>query len=292
MNNIGSHSPHTKEWHTIQTDDGVNISLCRYNGGDKGIVLMIPGICSNHITFDYDNRSLAQFISNNGYDVWIMDMRGHGKNGGKINKYWGFDSYVLHDVKCGISFILNKSGGDKLFLLGLSMGGIISYAYAMRCGQENLSGIITIGSVGVPIKLKGITFYTALKLSRYIYGDRNGNVRFFAPSQFVVRSRILKMLFKRMAFNGNMTDNEIKNGFMDSLDREPAGVLVDLLFGMDYNYGNGSWIDPKTGYNYTRNLSSIHTPILFISGGRDKMVKAKDVYKTFQLVGSRYKKYM
>ncbi len=91
------------------------------------------------------------------YNLFLLDLRGHGKSTGKRGHVMSFDEY-LDDVdklrKEMQPFVKGKS-----FLLGHSMGGLIALRYAIY-RPEGLAGVISSGpllgvNVQVP-KIKGM----------------------------------------------------------------------------------------------------------------------------------------
>ncbi len=88
------------------------------------------------------------------YDLFLLDLRGHGKSGGKRGHVMRFDEY-LDDVDA-----LRKEARPMVkgrsFLLGHSMGGLIALRYALyRPG--GLSGVVASGPLlGVNVKVPRI----------------------------------------------------------------------------------------------------------------------------------------
>jgi len=76
----------------------------------------------------------------NKFNVFAIDLRGHGRSGGKRGHILSFSEY-LNDIKYFIEYIRNISNNKKIYLLGHSMGGLISIRYA-ECYPEDIKGII------------------------------------------------------------------------------------------------------------------------------------------------------
>jgi len=179
----------TKEIYEVQTIDGATITLTRYVGSKRPSIMLVHGMGVNHKIFDWDdNHSLARFLNNDSWDVWMLDLRTHDGDGdlafGKligrdsdreyINRYWDFDRTLLKkDVVEAIEFIKEKSGSNTIFFMGHSYGGYLAYAYAELIGEENLSGIITTGASAMGMK------YSYSDKSKY--GIRIGKRAFVKP---------------------------------------------------------------------------------------------------------------
>jgi pimeloyl-ACP methyl ester carboxylesterase len=126
----------------VVTRDGWRIALHRYPGQGHGRrlpVICCHGLASNHIAFDVSpNVSLARHLARRGYDVMLVNLRGHGASERRRLR-WAFDDYVLHDVPA----ILDAVG--PAHWIGHSMGGIVALAYLAR-GGDALRSVVTVGS--------------------------------------------------------------------------------------------------------------------------------------------------
>ncbi|MEM9214930.1 MAG: lysophospholipase [Cyanobacteria bacterium P01_F01_bin.150] len=143
----------------------------------KGIVALVHGLGSHSGLFE----TIVQRLIPEGYILYGLDLRGHGRSPGQrgyINSWEEFRG----DLDCFLSHIIdahyyhnpntptNKCGAAKhakdlhqhprlpLFVVGHSLGGVISLDYAMH-NPEKLTGVVAIapaiGCVGVPpIKLQ------------------------------------------------------------------------------------------------------------------------------------------
>lgn len=123
------------------TSDGWRLALHRYRGqgARRFPVICCHGLASNHIAFDLEpDVSLARHLAARGYDVVLLDLRGHGAS--ERGPYgWAFDRYVTHDVPA----VLEAVG--PAHWIGHSMGGIIALAYLARGGAQ-MRGVVTVGS--------------------------------------------------------------------------------------------------------------------------------------------------
>ena len=93
-------------------------------------------------------------------------------------------------------------------------------------------------------------------------------------------------------FYKNTTSPDIQDAYSYTLDDEPAGVYLDILYGKDSRYYNGHWVDPQTLYDYTSNLNKIKTPCLLIAGDEDLADPVGDVFETYVKIGSTEKKFL
>lgn len=130
------------ERHHVVTDDGWRIALHRYRGQGaprRHPVIGCHGLGANHLAFDVSTEtSLARHLAARGYDVFLVDLRGHGASErGRFG--WAFDHYVESDMPAVLADV------GRAHWIGHSMGGILALAYLARGGQ-GLASAVTVGS--------------------------------------------------------------------------------------------------------------------------------------------------
>ncbi len=297
-----------KENYTVPTDDGSSITLIRYVGSKRPSLMLVPGICSNHYCFDLDdNHSLAKFLNARDWDVWMLDARTHDGDGDfyfgslrglesdreRINRYWDLDNtYLKKDVVTAAEFIKQASQNGKFFIIGHSLGGYLAYAYAELVRQDDLAGIITLGS-----SAKANPFVNPWYLDHF-FGFRIGKrayVRPFGlPYVHSTKSAIDKT--KNLPVPGQYYENTTSMAVRENIsyrhDDEAAGLWVDMMLGRDPRYYSGHWVDPQTLYDYTAHLSKITVPFLVIAGDEDTSDPKADIFATYQNVSSEIKRYV
>ena len=114
----------------------------------KATVLINHGFAEHLGRYDY----VSDRLNESGYNVYRYDLRGHGKTGkrGHIESYREF----IDDLKDMVDTI-KSYGEDNIFMLGHSMGGLISFIYGLEF-QDILKGQILSGAaVGKLPAVKG-----------------------------------------------------------------------------------------------------------------------------------------
>jgi polyhydroxyalkanoate synthase len=116
-------------------------------GPTKAAVLLIHGYGQNHYAWHLPSRSFANYLALAGFDVFNLDLRGHGRSrhlGARPPKHLA--EYVREDVPAAIDEIRRLSQQPRpVFLVGHSLGGLIAYAAAPALGAA-VAGVVTLGS--------------------------------------------------------------------------------------------------------------------------------------------------
>jgi pimeloyl-ACP methyl ester carboxylesterase len=100
-----------------------------------------------------------------GADVHVLELRGHGLSSVELQQRkaaedgalppdlrygWDIDDYFLQDIPAAIEAVKRKTGRDRIFYCGHSLGGMLGYGYA-TLGRD-LAGLVTIGAPADPQK--------------------------------------------------------------------------------------------------------------------------------------------
>lgn len=278
-----------REYWTL-TSDLRKVNLYRYDNlcGKKDVpIILVSGWTENHLIFDssdsISDRSLARYLAGDMRDVWVVELRTHDTDGDpgtaqeneeNMNKFWDLDkTYVKKDMVAAINFIKWITGEESFVIAGHSMGGSIAVAYAELIGQENFAGLLTIGTPVKPVPVPDV-----FKLLRALYCDEDGQVRLFAPVNFDPNNElVIKLMLADMATydEGGATEWWLNWQYISTLNDEPAGVCVDLWWGLDSDL-HEDWVDPN-GYNYSAHLPDITVPVLCIGGLQDEMALPEQV---------------
>lgn len=102
-------------------------------------------ICISHGYAEHGGRygNLVERLVPEGYALYALDHRGHGRSGGKralVDRM----AWVIEDFHRFVGEVRARHGGQKIKLLGHSMGGNVAFGYALRW-PEDLSGLVLSG---------------------------------------------------------------------------------------------------------------------------------------------------
>jgi len=96
--------------------------------GQQGIpVLMIHGMVEDgRIFYHKSGKGLGSYMAQQGYDVYVADLRGMGLSTPKVNasSTHGQTETIQQDIPALIRFVLEHSGHKKLHLMAHSWGGV------------------------------------------------------------------------------------------------------------------------------------------------------------------------
>lgn len=115
-------------------------------GGTRAPVLLIHGFGQNRYAWHLPARSVANHLARSGFDVFNLDLRGHGRSrhfGARAPR--SVDDYVTDDLPIAVEEVLSLTGKRPAFLVGHSLGGLVSYAAAPSLAGA-IAGIVSIGS--------------------------------------------------------------------------------------------------------------------------------------------------
>lgn len=128
---------------TLTTADGLKLHTVYQEPGEccrmKAVIMLVHGYGEHSGRYQHVIEALAE----NGYDVYTLDHRGHGKSDGLRAYVDGFD-IIVRDLKAYYDQIAPQHPDSKFFMIGHSMGALISLYYTLK-HQETLAGLITSG---------------------------------------------------------------------------------------------------------------------------------------------------
>ncbi|MCK6586261.1 MAG: alpha/beta fold hydrolase [Polyangiaceae bacterium] len=138
----------------IPTSGGSEIPLamirkrCPTLGGSLGTVLLTHGYGQNRYAWHLPARSLSNYLARAGFDVFNLDLRGHGRSrhlGARRPAH--VSEFVKEDIPAVIEEIqrLSSPRHRPVFLVGHSLGGLIGYGAATECSGA-VAGVVTLGS--------------------------------------------------------------------------------------------------------------------------------------------------
>lgn len=275
-----------------RTRDGWSIAVWNYHGDGrrKTPVFVVHGLGSNRHDLDCpdDRYSLARYLHRDGFDVWIVELRGAGASNHRVKKALkGFtiDDYVLHDVPAALRLVEDETGEEAVHWVGHSLGGSLAYPL-MATNDTRLRSAVTIGAPTMhALRHEQFEFAlpvatAALKAVPYFWGYKRGAqlgsyaLKYGAPI-------LAKLLFTLE----NCELQDLARVGRVALDDVPSGVTLQMLEWyharkMTSHYGT---VDPIAG------LARSRTPLLVVAGNKDRLTPVEDVRIAFDKSGAEKK---
>lgn len=116
---------------TIPGADGTSIDVWVVNSkapaaAHKGTAVILHGM--NETKADFPYFGAAKPLARMGYDVVLMDLRAHGRSGGK---YITYGAKEKHDVQAVMdALVQNRQVAEPFYVFGANLGGAVAIQYA------------------------------------------------------------------------------------------------------------------------------------------------------------------
>ena len=222
----------------------------------KANVVINHGFAEHIGRYDYVSKKLVEA----GYNVLRYNLRGHGDNKGERGEISSYQDFIF-DADLMVELIREKYPHLKTFMLGHSMGGLITTLYGLT----------------YPNKLAG----------QVLSGAANGKL----PATKGIKSSVLKLAAK--VIPKKHKDNPVT----EDICRVPEVVedyLNDdlVLKSASFNFYN-EFLNKATS-KVIKNLDQYNLPVLILHGKDDKIVPAsisENLYKTIASVDKTLKFY-
>jgi oxygen-independent coproporphyrinogen-3 oxidase len=214
------------------TQDGAQLALHRV----QGEIRHDPPVLLTHGTFSNAQvcRLLARYLAREGFDCWILELRGHGQStSGPTHP--DFEHFSFFDVPTALDAVRRQTRRENIFWVGHSGGGLALLMHLARYPEASaqIRGVVTLASQATDA---GATWSGRTKI---ILGALATNVLGRAPG---------KML---------------KLGPQDEFRR-----VMNQWFHWNWT---GQWTG-KDGFDYLRALERIEVPALCFAGAGDRFI--------------------
>lgn len=262
----------------------------------KGAVVMVHGFAQNRYTFHGSRRSFSGYLADEGWDVFVGELRGHGRS-----RHYShmrprmLDDHVREDFPAFVREASQLSGHENVFLLGHSMGGLLSYASAATAVRDRVAGVITIGSpyrfgAGNPAMIALGRAAVALHYTGLLDGRPMLPTHLAGKVFKLVRTFHDSKLFPPVVRGwkpGSIEEDELLEFLDRSFEDVNVRVTADLMHG-----GERNTVGARTGQlDYAAAWRALDLPTLIISGTEDALAPPNSVHKAYEESGSRDKTY-
>lgn len=118
----------------IDEHNQLGIKYIYKEGHDKEPIILIHGSAENgRIFYSKSLKGFAPFLADNGYPVYVIDLRGKGLSTPHISKKVNFTQLdVINDLKLIFDFILTRHPSQKQIWGSHSWGGVLINSFMLR----------------------------------------------------------------------------------------------------------------------------------------------------------------
>lgn len=279
------------EIHFAKTEDGHLITLYHYfpRQLEKGRppVLLCHGLSANHFTWDPGPcPSFAKYIRDNGFDAWVIDLRGRGpsarlqqRRGETKPGGWNYDDYVQYDLPAVINYVREQTGSDQVNWVGHSMGGMVMYGYLQ---SQDASLIRSATAVASPARMKNFRFF------KFLMGPFQSLLGRMSHFRQIQGARAIALLGYLVPTKKVGTHKSIYPWFaVNGVANPSAAVMAQFNSWMI----NEHLANADASQIYSDGFHKITTPFLVVEGAGDWMAPPLDVKYGIDRMSSKDKKY-
>lgn len=226
---------------------GETLALHRFrpqtDSGRPPVLLIHGSIENGKIFYSRSGKGFAPFLAQNGFDVFVADLRGKGASTPRVNR--GSRASQTDTIEGEIPFLVqtvkNITGSDSLHLGAHSWGGVLLMsAYALLHAEWNIRSMIFFGTKR-RIGIRNWHKFTTIDLGWTLLGS-------------------LATWYK-----GYLPAKKLKMGS----DDEPR----KFYFQLNRWVYSRNWIDPETGFDYRAKIRTLQLPPLhFYTGIHDRLL--------------------
>ena len=261
-------------------------------------ILLIHGYAQNRYTFHHPTRSMAAHLAATGRDVFVVELRGHGRSRAEGSPWpKGIREYLDLDLPAATTLIRKETGAERIVMIGHSLGGLLAQLYAGTHPDE-VAGICTLSApshrlgssklfrspslrrltkVALAIRDRGLSEITLRFLPSFPL-DRIGAISFAAEERLWTRlpgklreGRRNPLMPVRPWRPGSFEPAMEQDRFRKGFDRTGMAVVVDILeWGVRGRIPGG----PDEA-DITDRLRHVACPTLLLSSPDDETIRAQ-----------------
>uniref|UniRef100_A0A8C0PCI1 Lipase n=2 Tax=Canis lupus familiaris TaxID=9615 RepID=A0A8C0PCI1_CANLF len=327
ISEIITYNGYPSEEYEVTTQDGYILSINRIphgraeagGAGPRPVVYLQHALFADNASWleNYANGSLGFLLADAGYDVWMGNSRGntwsrrHRTLSATEEKFWAFsfDEMARYDLPGIIDFIVNKTGQQRLYFIGHSLGTTIGFV-AFSSMPELARRIRMNFALGPVVSFKYPTgiFTSFFLLPNSVIKRFFGTKGFFlntgkVPSIRICNNKILWVICSEfMSLWAGSNKKNMNTSRMDVyMSHAPTGSSIQNILHIKQLYGSdefraydwGSEAENMHHYNQSRpplyDLSAMKVPTAIWAGGNDVLVTLQDVARTIpQIRNLRY----
>jgi pimeloyl-ACP methyl ester carboxylesterase len=262
----------------------------------RGAVLLIHGYAQNRYTWHSTRRSFVNYLAAEGWDVFNVDLRGHGRSrrfGAPFPRT--LDDYIKEDLPSFAREAIELSGHSRVFLIGHSMGGLISYFAGATALRPTVRGIVSIGSPYVFGQGSALLFglrelAAAMRFTGVLDANPALPLRFVGEHlgrrKRIWNARLLPLPIRAWAPD-TVEPDVLEEYLARTFDRSTLAVALDIL-----RAGRAQGFKSADGMiDYSTAFEILDRPLLVVAGTEDGLAPPASVRPAYERSRSTDKTY-
>ncbi|KAF4019063.1 hypothetical protein G4228_010492, partial [Cervus hanglu yarkandensis] len=305
INEIITYNGYPSEEYEVTTQDGYILSVNRIPHGrkDTRITGARPVVYMQHALFsdsacwleNFANGSLGFLLADAGYDVWMGNSRGntwsrrHKTLSVNEEKFWAFSFHEMakYDLPGIIDFIVNKTGQQKLYFVGHSLGttiGFVAFATMPELAQR-IKMNFALGPV-VSFKYPTGIFTRFFQLPSSAIKN---SPQFFPYLSPLCLNNLAISTASTEGFTGSVAKNQTASARdVDSIPgsgRSPKKEMATHSSNLAWEI---SWTEEPDGLYRPPlyDLTAMKVPTAIWAGGNDILITPRDVARILPQIGN------
>lgn len=127
----------------FKTKDGVPLRLTRYQGGNKGPLLMVhgAGVSSKIFSTDTIDTNLLEYLYAHGYDCWLLEMR-ISIALPSAEQSWSLDDIANNDWPAAVQTVVRETGRDDVQVFAHCVGSTTFFMAMMAGTLKNVRSAV------------------------------------------------------------------------------------------------------------------------------------------------------
>jgi len=275
----------------INNNDGWELSLERLinkNKFNKSLspALFIPGYGMNAFIFNYhpNGKSLAQYVADRGFEVWMINFRQMGKS--RCYDHSREEEYSLldiarYDLRQTVKFIKENTSSNRkdIHFLSCSLGASIGFIYFAFFGEEDIRSFTNLGG-----PLRWIKIHPAIRAAFYS-STIIKNIRFHKSRELarILLPLVAKTPLLSIYLHSEYIDMSKVSEFTKTVEDPNRFINAEISI----------WMKKKDliyeGKNITEEFSRFTRPLLCLIANADGIVPPETVRFPLSIASSRIK---